>query len=130
MIMQSGLDDLASIDTIYLRTRSEGSAPSNSVTLSDLMISGPGFADMDFAGALTSADGGATYLIIRDIVGPFTLTGKQTMAWTGMNPPSNSRLSAQIKVGATIVPLPAAAPLLAAGVGVLALFGAWRRRAR
>jgi hypothetical protein len=49
------------------------------------------------------------YLRVSDISNPFVLTGQTQLFWSGTNPPRNSQLAYQVKVGSsskTSVPEP------------------------
>lgn len=113
--------DGIAINEIYIRTRSNGDGSSFAIT--DLTFGGEAVGE-----SLLSDDNGTIdYLKISDFSGGFTLTGTQTLSWSG-EIPSQSRLAAQFKVGEgasdTEIPVPATLALLLAGLGVLA----WMRR--
>ena len=117
----------SSFSDFYLRTaaRKDGS----SLLLSDLSLT-----DRNNSGALgdvsSSCSGGigcgffdASYLHIADLSGPFTLTGKSTMAWDPAHKPTQSNLAYQIKLIAGASEPPASTPEPASMLG-LVLVGA------
>ena len=104
---------------IFFRTRSVADATVSLTSLSIFHDGGPtALAD------IVNSGGGVGYVRLTNMgsdFGAFTITGIQTLSWTG-DAPSNSALAYQIKL-TNVVPAPGAA----AGLGVLAL-GLRRRR--
>ncbi|MBD2312576.1 PEP-CTERM sorting domain-containing protein [Desertifilum sp. FACHB-1129] len=79
---------------LFLRTRATGDTVV--VMLSDLFLNG-----IEIPGLISASSGGANeinYLQITDVPDIFTLVGKATLAWAN-EPPQNSQLAYQIKVG-------------------------------
>jgi hypothetical protein len=86
---------LSGFTDIFVRTRAVNSG--TEIVVDNLVL------DAEVVGDVSDADGDITGLDILRISGGtlangFTLTGNTTMTWTG-DPPSQSRLSIQIKVG-------------------------------
>ncbi|NEQ46208.1 MAG: PEP-CTERM sorting domain-containing protein [Leptolyngbya sp. SIOISBB] len=91
----------ANANGIFLRTRAQGrNGGSATFNFSDLKLTDSSMSgDLDDLGSFSPS--GVTdidYLKVTDLTGSFTLTGKQTIDFTGSFP-QNSRLAAQIKVG-------------------------------
>lgn len=106
---------------IFLRTRA---AEDSIMMLSDLVLNG-----LENSGLLSASIGAPRdidYLQISNLPKDFTLSGKATFAWIG-EPPENSQLAYQIKVGRTTppdvetVPEPSLVLALAGGACLLSL---------
>ncbi|MEM7556684.1 MAG: choice-of-anchor W domain-containing protein [Cyanobacteria bacterium P01_A01_bin.84] len=108
-----------SVTDIFFRTRA---AAESQISLSHLTFNGNQIGSLSSKGN-DSSD--VDYLQISNISSPFTITGKASMAWTSNQPPRNSHLAYQIKVGTsptTSVPEPGiTSALLVAGITGLGL---------
>lgn len=111
-------DVAGSFTDIFIRARG-GATSTMSLTDLDLLGSGLSIGDLH-------TTNGVEYIRIRNMgmpFGAFTLTGVQTFSWSGQAP-TGSQLAYQVKL-TNVIP----APATLAGLGVLALGAARRRRA-
>ncbi len=97
-LMKEDVQDLANIDSIFLRTRSNGDG---SITeISNLVVDG-----MAYDGTVSSDDSDTVdYLKITDIGNNFLITGTSNFAWVDGNRPRRSELAYQFKVGTMAMP--------------------------
>lgn len=101
---------------IFVRVRS---VSGSTVSVSDLDLSGFNI------GALSVAGAGVDYLRVSNngtAFGAFTITGKQTMSWTGQQP-GGSQIAAQLKF-TNVIPSPGTLSL----AGLASLLASRRRR--
>lgn len=113
VLMASDVQDLPSIDSMFIRTRSNNDG--SVMELSDIVIDG-----MAYDGTVRSEDGDTIdYLKVTDIGNSFLMTGKSTMSWTGDRIPQRSRLAYQIKVGSMMTPTSTPEPSSILSLGLL-----------
>lgn len=115
----------AQVNLIGFRTRSTSGpgTPKSSVSLSNLTLNGTAI------GNSTAINGSTDYLVVRDLTGDFTITGKAAMDWNGTTP-ANSAMAFQIKsfiAPLSEVPEPSTTALLGAALVALVLV---KRQAR
>jgi hypothetical protein len=123
--------DFADINTLAVRARA---AAGDVATLQNIRVEfqNGGFAAFETLGTLVG-DADAEYLVLQDdrLAGGFRVViAGQTYGTATFTDGSGSLPAYQFKVGITPVPLPAALPAFAAGLGLLALFGRSGRRRR
>ena len=124
-IQSTNIQDLSAMNGMLIRLRSNGDG--SSIALSNIVVDGMSF------GATVAANDADTieYLEVRGLATTFTMSWDATLSWTTTDIPRGSRLASQIKVGAfydeAVIPVPAALPLMATGIGLVAVM--MRRRA-
>ncbi|MGB3695492.1 MAG: PEP-CTERM sorting domain-containing protein [Spirulinaceae cyanobacterium] len=97
-LMKEDVQDLANINSIFLRTRSNGDG--SIAEISNLVVD-----DMAYNGIVRSDDSDIIdYLKITDIGNNFVVTGTSNFAWVDGSRPTRSELAYQFKVGTMGMP--------------------------
>ncbi|KPF79112.1 hypothetical protein IP88_02670 [alpha proteobacterium AAP81b] len=126
----STADYFADINAVEFRIRSNAptvNTPTNGLVFSDLLVSDAATASQSLD-TFSAHNGDVLIKLFGGLVGDFSISGKQTLSWTG-NQPTGARLASQIKLLdlPSVVPEPGSWAMLIAGFG---LVGAALRRQR
>lgn len=117
------------VTDIFLRTRAATRKDAggnilhqSSMALTNLLLNGVGLGSLLSSTYDSALNSDVDYLRVSGLTGPFTLTGKSIMSWTGTKP-TGSNLAYQIKVGTSpqseSVPEPGTILALTLGAGAM-----------
>lgn len=132
-LYQASITDafVGDVSLLAFRSRAEanGTMTSNQASLINMTLDGASIPDSDAFDGVIGGGSVVENVVVKDIVGDFTLTGQTVLNWTG-DRPANSVLAWQIKAFRGVpletqkTPEPSTVLLMGAGLAMLV----WKRR--